>query len=126
MIDLDDSHDGPFMAKSFSTTISPWMATAEALAPFRLAQPLRPQGDPAPLPYLLGSGAISGETPGSCGSLLELTRGGAEPIQLGSGQTRKFLEDGDQVIFRGHRRREGFASIGFGACRAAIPPASAI
>ncbi len=45
---------GPFLAKNFMTTISPWIVTAEALAPFRIAQPPRPDGDPAPLPYLLG------------------------------------------------------------------------
>jgi fumarylacetoacetase len=44
---------GPFLAKNFLTTISPWVVTAEALAPFRIAQPSRPDGDPAPLPYLL-------------------------------------------------------------------------
>ncbi len=43
---------GPFLAKSFSTTVSPWIVTAEALAPFRLPQPKRPEGDPAPLAYL--------------------------------------------------------------------------
>jgi len=43
---------GPFLAKNFLTTISPWVITAEALAPFRIAQPPRPEGDPAPLPYL--------------------------------------------------------------------------
>jgi fumarylacetoacetase len=43
---------GPFLAKNFLSTISPWIITAEALAPFRIAQPPRPQGDPQPLPYL--------------------------------------------------------------------------
>lgn len=43
---------GPFLAKNFQSTISPWIVTAEALAPFRIAQPARPVGDPAPLPYL--------------------------------------------------------------------------
>lgn len=43
---------GPFLAKNFMTTISPWIVTAEALAPYRVAQPARPPGDPAPLPYL--------------------------------------------------------------------------
>ncbi len=43
---------GPFLAKNFHTTISPWIVTAEALAPFRTAQPPRPAGDPQPLPYL--------------------------------------------------------------------------
>ncbi len=44
---------GPFLAKSFATTVSPWVITPEALAPFRRAQPSRPPGDPEPLPYLL-------------------------------------------------------------------------
>jgi fumarylacetoacetase len=43
---------GPFLAKSFHTTVSPWVVTAEAMAPFRCAQPVRPTGDPAPLAYL--------------------------------------------------------------------------
>lgn len=43
---------GPFLAKNFLTTVSPWIITAEALAPFRIAQPVRPDGDPRPLPYL--------------------------------------------------------------------------
>jgi fumarylacetoacetase len=43
---------GPFLAKSFQTSISPWVVTAEAMAPFRIAQPPRPEGDPKPLPYL--------------------------------------------------------------------------
>ncbi len=174
---------GPFLAKSFATTVSPWIVTAEALAPFRVAQAPRPQGDPAPLSYLLdaadqsagavdialeawlaprggtpqrlsasnatdlywtlaqliahhasggcnlnpgdllGSGTISGVTHESCGSLLELTRGGAQPIALRGGDGRRFLEDGDEVIFRGVCRREGFAPIGFGECRAAVLPA---
>ena len=174
---------GPFLAKSFATTVSPWIVTAEALAPFRVAQPPRPPGDPAPLPYLmdqadqragavdvrlevllappgeepqrlstgaatdlywtlaqfvahhtsggcnlnpgdlLGSGTISAEAPDGWGSLLELTRGGKEPLALDAGGTRRFLEDGDAVIFRGVCSREGFAPIGFGECRAAILPA---
>lgn len=44
---------GPFLAKNFASSISPWIVTPEALAPFRIAQPARPEGDPAPLPYLL-------------------------------------------------------------------------
>ncbi|HEV2597373.1 fumarylacetoacetase [Sphingopyxis sp.] len=43
---------GPFLAKNFVTTVSPWIVTAEALAPFRVAQPARPAGDPQPMPYL--------------------------------------------------------------------------
>jgi fumarylacetoacetase len=44
---------GPFLAKNFATSVSPWVVTPEALAPFRMPQPPRPEGDPAPLPYLL-------------------------------------------------------------------------
>ncbi|RVT42402.1 fumarylacetoacetase [Sphingobium algorifonticola] len=51
---------GPFLAKNFHSTISPWVITAEALAPFRQAQPARPEGDPAPLPYLWDAADQSG------------------------------------------------------------------
>ena len=172
---------GPFLAKSFATTVSPWIVTAEALAPFRLPQAARPAGDPAPLPYLidaadqnegalaitlevslrpagadeptklssvtadmlywtpaqmlahhasngcdlrpgdlLGSGTISGPDVSSWGSLLELTRQGAAPLTLPAGQTRRFLEDGDEVIFRAIAHRPGMRQIGFGECRGVV------
>ena len=179
---------GPFLAKNFLTTVSPWVVTPEALAPFRIPQPVRPEGDPAPLPYLLdaadqaqgalditlevlietpglkakglpphrlsrgsssdlywtaaqfvahhtcggcnlspgdlmGTGTISGPTPDSFGSLLELSQGGKAPLTLASGEERRFLEDGDTVIITGRAAREGFVSIGFGACRGTILPA---
>ena len=179
---------GPFLAKSFHTTVSPWVITAEALAPFRIAQPARPAGDPRPLPYLwddedqgagalglelevglltatmreeglaphrlsvgpasnmywtvaqivahhasngcnltpgdlLGTGTISAPTPDGFGSLFELTRNGAEPLTLPNGETRTFLETGDEVILSASARRDGFVPIGFGACRAQILPA---
>ncbi|MBV7555418.1 fumarylacetoacetase [Pseudomonas sp. PDM28] len=179
---------GPFLSKSFITSISPWVVTAEALEPFRRAQPARPQGDPQPLPYLLdkrdqaaggfdielevlllteamreqnlpahrltlsntqhmywtvaqmvahhsvngcqlqagdlfGSGTLSGPENGQFGSLLEITEGGKKPIELASGEVRKFLEDGDEIILRGRCRRDGFASIGFGECRGKVLPA---
>ncbi|WP_416759439.1 fumarylacetoacetase [Pseudomonas sp. BNK-6] len=179
---------GPFLSKSFITSISPWVVTAEALEPFRQAQPQRPEGDPQPLPYLLdkrdqaaggfdielevllitqamreqglpahrltlsntqymywtvaqmvahhsvngcqlqagdlfGSGTLSGPQSGQFGSLLEITEGGKKPIELASGEVRKFLEDGDEIILRGRCRREGFASIGFGECRGTVQPA---
>ncbi|UVM05955.1 fumarylacetoacetase [Pseudomonas laurylsulfatiphila] len=179
---------GPFLSKSFITSISPWVVTAEALEPFRRAQPARPQGDPQPLPYLLdkldqaaggfdielevlllteamreqnlpahrltlsntqhmywtvaqmvahhsvngcqlqagdlfGSGTLSGPESGQFGSLLEITEGGKKPIELASGEVRKFLEDGDEIILRGRCRRDGFASIGFGECRGKVLPA---
>jgi fumarylacetoacetase len=176
---------GPFLAKSFASTISPWLVTPEALAPFRIAQAPRPQGDPTPLDYLMdardpaagafdvelqvllstaqmrekklppqvlaqsnmhhlywtvaqliahhacggcnlmpgdlaGTGTISGPTPDSLGSLLEISQGGRQPLTLPSGETRRFLEDGDEVIMRAHAAREGFVSIGFGECRGRI------
>jgi fumarylacetoacetase len=176
---------GPFLGKSFSTTVSPWVITPEALAPFRLTQASRPAGDPAPLPHLFdttdqasgafdialevylltpglaakglpphklsasnardlywtiaqlvthhssngcnlrpgdifGTGTISGPTDEGLGSLLELTLGGRRAIELPSGESRRFLEDGDTVILRAHCAREGFARIGFGECRGTI------
>ena len=183
---------GPFLGKSFGTSISPWVVTPEALAPFRIAQPPRPEGDPSPLPYLLdgadqaggafdialeawlitpglraaglpphriarsnarhmywtvaqmvahhasngcnlrggdlfGSGTISGPIsgPGRDGyaSLLEATQGGATPMTLASGETRRFLEDGDEVVLNARAARSGFAGIGFGECRGRVLPA---
>ncbi|WP_112264224.1 fumarylacetoacetase [Lentzea terrae] len=72
---------------------------------------------------LFGSGTISGPTPGSEGSFLELTRGGTEPFALPNGEKRTFLLDGDEVVLRARAHREGAAPIGFGECRAAISPA---
>jgi fumarylacetoacetase len=180
---------GPFLGKNFGTTISPWVVTAEALAPFHTAAFARPDGDPAPLPYLddaddrangglditleaflatetmrrdgvaphrltqtsfalmywtwaqmvahhasngcnleigdlLGSGTVSGPEKSSWGSLLELTARGAEPIVLPNGEKRGFIEDGDEIMFRGFCAKPGFAPIGFGECRAVILPAA--
>ncbi|RVT93597.1 fumarylacetoacetase [Sphingomonas crocodyli] len=179
---------GPFLAKNFHSTVSPWVVTAEAMAPFRIAQPPRPEGDPAPLPYLfdeedqaegalnltlevylstakmradgvapmrlsrgpasnmywtvqqivthhasngcnlnpgdlLGTGTISAPTKDGFGSLMEISAGGKEPVALPTGETRTFLEDGDEVILRATASAEGRASIGFGECRAVITPA---
>jgi fumarylacetoacetase len=179
---------GPFLAKNFASTISPWVISPEALAPFRIAQTPRAEGDPQPLPYLfderdqqqgafdleleallttealfqkelpphrlalsntrhmywtvaqmiahhasggcnlqpgdlLGSGTISGPDLASAGSLLEATEGGRSPIRLASGEERLFLEDGDEIIFTARARREGYVTIGFGACRAKVLPA---
>jgi fumarylacetoacetase len=179
---------GPFLGKNFATTVSPWVVTAEALAPFRTAAFARPAGDPAPLPHLddagdraagglditleayistetmrrtgtapqrvtqtscallywtvaqmiahhtsngcnmrigdlLGSGTVSGPEKSSWGSLLELTARGSEPIALPGGEKRGFIEDGDEIIFRGFCAKPGFARIGFGECRAVVLPA---
>jgi fumarylacetoacetase len=164
---------GPFLGKSFCTTVSPWIITAEALAPFRTAL-RRDAGEPAPLPYLmppgdtfditveawlkstrlsrasfaslywtpaqmiahhasngcnlrpgdlLGSGTISGPTAAERGCLLELTRRGAEPLSLPGGESRTFLQDGDEVILRAYCERDGFRTIGFGECRGVVRPA---
>jgi fumarylacetoacetase len=166
---------GPFLAKSFATTVSPWIVTLEALEPFRCPAFPRAPGDPQPLPYLrdaanqkaggidiilemylqtaameyrvrlsrgnardaywtaaqlvahhssngcnlrpgdlLGSGTLSGPTPDSAGSLMELTAAGKNRFVLPSGETRGFLENGDQVTQRGRCVRPGAVSIGFG------------
>ena len=181
---------GPFLAKSFATTLSPWIVSLEALAPFR--EPFRrPSGDPAPLPYLdsacnracgviaielevwletarmrergeapfrlshsnyrdaywtlaqliahhtvngcnletgdvLGTGTLSGPAPDQGGSLLELTAGGRQPIELPDGERRAFLADGDTVILTAFCQREGFRRIGFGECRATVAAAAAL
>jgi len=182
---------GPFLAKNFHSTVSPWVITADALAPFWTAQAPRPEGDPAPLPYLfdaadqasgalaldlevalttaamraaglpaqplsrsttaamywtaaqlvthhtsngcnlqpgdlLGSGTLSSADKSGFGSLTELSRGGAEPVQLPNGETRAFLEDGDELTLIARGVREGFASIGFGPCSAIVLPAVAL
>jgi fumarylacetoacetase len=72
---------------------------------------------------LFGSGTVSGPGEEAGGCLLELTRNGAEPIQLPDGETRSFLEDGDEIILRGYCEREGFVKISFGECRGTILPA---
>jgi len=181
---------GPFLGKSFRTSVSPWIITAEAMEPFRIAQPARPGGDPPPLPHLLdaadqahgaydidcevflstpamraagaaphrmcrsstrelywtvaqmvahhtsngcnlrpgdllGSGTISGTDAAGIGCLLEMTFGGRDAITLNNGETRRYLEDGDEVVLRAHCRRAGAATIGFGECRGRIVPATA-
>jgi fumarylacetoacetase len=73
---------------------------------------------------LLASGTVSGKEKSSRGCLLELASRGQEPINLPSGETRKFLEDGDEVIFRGYCDKPGFRRIGFGECRGIVVPAS--
>ncbi len=72
----------------------------------------------------MGSGTASGPGRESWGCLLELTSRGREPLELPSGEKRGFLEDGDEIIFRGYCARDGFARIGFGECRAVVQPAT--
>ncbi|MCA9312514.1 MAG: fumarylacetoacetate hydrolase family protein, partial [Phycisphaerales bacterium] len=176
---------GPFLAKSFATTISPWVVTMEALAPFRCPAFERDGNDPRPLEYLdsnhnrtrggidlnvevrlatkqmrdrnlepvrlsharfkdmywtiaqmlthhasngcnlqpgdlMASGTISGPDKDNRGCLLELTWRGSEPIKLPTGEERKFLQDGDEVIMSAHCERDGCRRIGFGECRGVI------
>ena len=180
---------GPFLAKNFATSISPWIVTLDALAPFR--SPFkRAAGEPEPLRYLqdeddsragvidlslevllrssrmreqgvapasvsvsrlpdlywtpaqmlahhassgcnlrpgdlFASGTVSGPAKESRGCLLELTWRGAEPLTLPTGEERRFLEDGDEVILRGWCEREGFVRIGLGECRGEVKGSSA-
>ena len=176
---------GPFLSKSFATSVSPWVVTAAALEPFRAAAAPRGAGDPplvdnlsspgdratgalrievevwlataamrrdgvAPVRLsssdaaalywtpaqlvahhtsngcnlrpgdLLGSGTLSGPVRESWGCLLELTRGGRELLSLPNGETRGFLEDGDEVTLRGRCTAPGARSIGFGDCRGRV------
>lgn len=70
----------------------------------------------------MASGTISGETDDSFGSMLELSWRGTRNVQLNGGETRKFLQDGDEVIIRGHAER-GDIRVGFGECRGVLLPA---
>ncbi len=168
---------GPFLAKNFATSVSPWVVTLDALEPFRVAGPVQ---DPAPLPYLrseglqnydirleiwlqsakmdrpqrisvtsskhlywnlrqqlahhasngcnlqpgdlLASGTISGPTPGSLGSMLELAWKGTRPLTLTSGETRSFLHDGDRVTMTGWCQGPGYR-IGLGEVVGTVLPA---
>jgi len=176
---------GPFLAKNFATTLSPWVVSMEALAPYRL--PLqRPEGDTQQdLAYLnsssnrqagaldvqlqiglrtagmqaagdevfwvchtsykhaywtlaqmvahhtvngcnlqagdlLGTGTLSGPTPGEAGALLELTQGGKSPVVLPNGEQRTFLQDGDEVVLRGWCDKPGTVRIGLGVCQGRV------
>lgn len=166
---------GPFLAKNFASSISPWIVTMDALEPFRCASPKQ---EPTPLPYLqqtgdhafdinlevsivpenkeetvvsksnlkymywtmsqqlahhtingcrinsgdmMGSGTISGPTPDSFGSMLELTWGGKNPIQMKDGSERKFINDGDTVIIRGYCANSE-VRIGFGEVSSKLLP----
>jgi fumarylacetoacetase len=179
---------GPFLGKSFATTVSPWVVTMEALEPYRAPLEARAEGDPRPLEYLrakdaerqgidvrlevyltsermraermprvklsevratelywsfaqmvthhasngcnvrtgdlLASGTISGPRAGEQGCLLEITRRGAEPLRLPTGEERSFLEDGDEVTFVGYCEAEGRPKIALGECTGRVVPAT--
>ncbi len=167
---------GPFLAKNFASSISPWIVTMDALEPFRVASPVQ---EPTPLPYLqlngpgsfdihlevalapentapttvsksnfkymywtmaqqlahhtvngcivnsgdlMGSGTISGPTPDSYGSMLELAWQGTKPIKLEGGEERTFIEDNDTVIMTGYCEKDGLR-IGFGEVSTKLLPA---
>ncbi|WP_339794902.1 fumarylacetoacetate hydrolase family protein, partial [uncultured Imperialibacter sp.] len=168
---------GPFLAKNFASSVSPWVVTLDALEPFRVAGPKQ---EPEVLPYLkaeglnnfdinlevgiqpkgaaekvvcrsnfkhmywnirqqlahhtingcninigdmYASGTISGPTPDSYGSMLELAWKGTKPIPMPDGSTRSFLQDGDTVTMRGFAEKDGIR-IGFGEVKAEILPAT--
>jgi fumarylacetoacetase len=71
-----------------------------------------------------GSGTMSGSTPNSQAALMEITRGGTEPVRLSNGETRTLLEDGDTIIMRARCERDGAAAIGFGECSGTVSPAT--
>jgi fumarylacetoacetase len=179
---------GPFQGKSFCTTISPWVITGEALAPFHCPAMPRAAGDPQLFPYLsdpaneteggidlglevylltgrmreagepparitvtnlttlywtfgqmvtyhasnganflpgdlIGSGTTSGESDESRACLNELSDYGRADIKLPNGETRRYLEDGDEVLLRALAHRNGYVPIGFGECRGRVEPA---
>jgi len=72
---------------------------------------------------LIGSGTVSGAEKSSWGSLLELTMRGTEPLTLPSGEKRGFIEDGDEIIFKGYCAKQDYPRVGFGECRAVMLPA---
>ena len=177
---------GPFLGKSFATSVSPWVVTMDALDPYRVPLHPRAADDPKPLSYLaepawmerksgfdiklevllstaqmrassqapvrlsssnlhdlywsfgqmiahhtsngcnlvegdlIASGTVSGSEETSRGCLLEITRRGASPIRLPNGETRAFLEDGDEIILNGFCEREGFPRISLGECRGTV------
>lgn len=73
---------------------------------------------------LLGTGTISAPGSDGYGSLLEMTGNGQRPITLPSGETRTFLQDGDEILLRARANRPGAAPVGFGECRAIVLPAT--
>ena len=73
---------------------------------------------------LLGSGTQSGSSEDEVGSLIELTKGGSQMVNLANGESRNFLEDGDSIIIRGRCHREGARSIGFGEAKGTVVAAN--
>ena len=166
---------GPFLAKNFASSISPWIVTLDALEPYRVSspKPLKPQleylqysgkksfdinlevsiqpsgaketvvsqsnfkymywnmaqqlahhtvnGCPVNSGDMMGSGTLSGKTPDSYGSMIELTWAGQNAVKLNDGTERKFINDNDTVIMRGHCEKDG-TRIGFGEVSSKLLP----
>jgi fumarylacetoacetase len=72
---------------------------------------------------LIGTGTLSTESDEGLGSMLEISRGGKQPVELESGESRSFLEDGDEVTLRAWCEREGAVRIGLGECVGRVVPA---
>jgi len=72
---------------------------------------------------LLGSGTISGPNKGQEGSILEMSKNGTADVDIGGGQKRRWLQDGDEVVFRGWGDTQGGERVGFGDCRGQVLPA---
>src|SRR5690348_13585298 len=181
---------GPFLAKNFLTSVSAWVVSPQALAPFRKPMPPRPAADPEPLAYLddaadrvsgalsiqleatltteqmrrqgvaphvlsrgsadaamywsaaqivahhssngcnlqpgdlIGTGTLSTDAAGGLGSLLEISQGGKQPVELSNGEKRTFLEDGDEITLKAWCEAEGAVRIGFGECVGRVVAAS--
>ncbi|WP_298351043.1 fumarylacetoacetase [uncultured Dokdonia sp.] len=167
---------GPFLAKNFASSISPWIVTLDALEPFRVESPapkkellpylkfegkksfdinlevaLQPEGMkettvcksnfkymywnmsqqlahhtvngcPVNAGDMMGSGTLSGSTPDSYGSMLELSWRGEKPVKLKEGGDRKFIEDNDTVIIRGYSKSKDYPRIGFGEVSTKLLP----
>jgi fumarylacetoacetase len=73
---------------------------------------------------LIGTGTLSMDSASGLGSLLEISQGGKQPLQLASGETRTFLEDGDEVTFKAWCEGEGAVRIGFGECVGRVVPSA--
>src|SRR5690242_19688198 len=73
---------------------------------------------------LIGTGTLSTDAAGGLGSLLEISQGGKQPVELSSGEKRSFLEDGDEITLRGWCEAEGAVRIGFGECVGRVVAAS--
>ncbi|MDO6758870.1 fumarylacetoacetase [Tamlana sp. 2_MG-2023] len=166
---------GPFLAKNFASSISPWIVTLDALEPYRVEspKPIKPQldylkyegkksydinlevaiqpkgaketvvsksnfkymywnmvqqlahhtinGCPINSGDMMGSGTISGPSEDSFGSMLELTKNGEKPLKMKDGSTRKYINDNDTVIMRGHCEKDG-TRIGFGEVSTKLLP----